>query len=38
MTSMEKIAIYTEYITLQAALKLNNVIHSGGEIKHFFND
>ena len=32
---MEKIAIYTEYITLQAALKLNNVIHSGGEIKHF---
>lgn len=35
MTSMEKIAIYTKYITLQAALKLNNVIHSGGEIKHF---
>lgn len=35
MNIMEKVLIHTDYITLQAALKLNNIIGSGGEIKHF---
>ena len=34
---MEKLQIHTEYITLQAVLKLNNIIGSGGEIKHFLS-
>lgn len=35
---MEKVSIHTEYITLQAVLKLTSYIGSGGEIKHFLSN
>ena len=34
---MEKITIYTEYITLGQLLKIANIISSGGEAKYFLS-
>ena len=34
---MEKIEIYTEYITLGQLLKIANIISSGGEAKYFLS-
>ena len=35
---MEKIEIYTEYITLGQLLKIANIISSGGEAKYFLSE
>ena len=35
---MEKITIYTEYITLGQLLKIANIISSGGEAKYFLSE
>lgn len=35
---MEKIEIYTEYITLGQLLKIANIISSGGEAKFFLSE
>lgn len=34
---MEKVSIHSDYITLQALLKLTGYIGSGGEVKHFLS-
>ena len=35
---MQKIEIYTEYITLGQLLKIANIISSGGEAKYFLSE